>query len=200
MKHGLLIYGHISKEADWNILKERIDFWKSKKLEDGSSFFVTVSMSFEKNLLDNSFISQIDSEIDGTFNISLESIYKKNNIQTVQQCIIKGLKNCKEAGMMKTFVINYKFSVRDIDTVFRHNKLACVTLYGNSSHILKTLNPSFMFGKTKTLQRVWENIPILQSLKLEENTFRAFANVVGNSLSLMKVISPEDIGLRKLIN
>lgn len=200
MKYGLVIYGKITKPNDWNLLNETVKLWKSKRLNNGHSFFVTSSISLNNGVMDSALLEQIDKEVDGSCSAFIGSDNKELSIKDIQKCMHFGLKNCKEAGMMQTLVLNYNFCVGNIDDVLKSGNLCCASFYKNKSVEFKTLVPMFMCGKTKTLQRVWEDAPTVLSLNIEEHTFRAFANVAGNTLSLMTVVSPESISLTRNIN
>ena len=188
MKHGLIIYGQLNKEKDWELLKKRVNQWKSLKLSNKDSFFTTVSMAFKRNMLDSKFIEKIDSEIEGTFHTSLSSLHNDKFLtKDIQQCISKGLQSCEEAGLMYTAVCDYNILVDDLDKVFKNKNLCCL---GTSENTIqdKILSPKFMFGKTKTLRTIWEDLSCANVQDVESGTFKAFANVAGQKLELMDIL------------
>lgn len=201
MKYGLVIYGEIKKPSDWKILNESVDRWKSDRLKNGSSFLITVCIAFKNNVLDSSFVDQIEKKIDGSFNVLLSSLdYQKFSFENIKKCLSTGLKRCREAGTMNSMIMDYRFSSREHGPLVEKGELCCLSLYEEKSTDFKMLSPIFMCGKTKTLERVWDNVPAISSLNIEENTFRAFANVAGKDLMLMKVVSRQSINLRKRIS
>ncbi len=195
MKHGLILYGRLDKAFDWNLLVRRVGHWKSEELSNGDSFFTTVSMSFGENMLDSKFIEDIDSRIEGTFDICLSaSSDSKFLIRDIQQCINKGLASCEKAGLMYTAVCDYNYFVNNIDKVFDNKKLSCLSTSKNPAKD-KLLSPAFMFGKTKTLKTIWKNLPCANTHDVERATFRSFANVAGQNLELMNTLQPDSIGI-----
>lgn len=196
MKHGLILYGTITEESDWSLLKNRIDYWNSLVLNDNSSFFVTVSMLFDRNLLHTDFVKTIESKIEGGFDVSLLPLdFHRISIKNFQQCITKGLKICSDAGLMYTVVSNIQLLPRSLKNFRVADKLSCLSLY-NDPVSTRLLNPSFMSGKTKTLKTIWKDVPsYLEKRDPQNATFKIFANVAGQNLELMNTLSKESLDI-----
>ncbi len=197
MKYGLILCANLKEASDWKFLNQKADHWNSLVLDNGATFFTTVSVLVGKNMLDSDLIENIDSKIEGSFGVSLLSLNRRKvSIEDIQRCINKGLESCKEAGLMHTVICDYRLSVGKIERVIKADKLACLSTDDYS----KSLDPSFMFGKTRTLRTIWKDMPFLRSRSVNENVYRAFANVAGQDLGLMNSLSPESADIRRNLN
>lgn len=190
------MYGTITEESDWSLLKNRINYCNSLVLNDYSSFFVTVSMLVGKNLLDTDFVKTIESEIEGGFDVSLLPLdFDRISIKNLQQCITKGLKICSDAGLMYTVASNIELIPRNLRNFRVADKLSCLSLYDDPVST-RLLSPLFMSGKTKTLKTIWKDVPsYLEKRDLQNATFKIFANVAGQNLELMNILTKESLDI-----
>lgn len=96
-----------------------------------------------------------------------------------QVAVQDGLDAAKEEGCDYSIVIKAGFTVSDLD--FMDNKQLTIQCYIDKEfdHKNKLVGSQFMYGKTRTLNRIWINRPFDKTVSDQENLYKNVCNVVG---------------------
>jgi hypothetical protein len=96
-----------------------------------------------------------------------------------QDMIVEALKKMKDYEIQHCMILSAGFVLTDISKI-EENKFTLATNTHESHSIHhKKLDGNFMYGKTQTLLRLWENRPFDKTISLESNIYKNVKNLFG---------------------
>ena len=175
MRQGLIVTGSVTGEKDKEAVSARLSAWKLTKA-GGDSFLVT-DQTFETKFI----------------------------MERLKTSVRRGLKVCEEAGIMHCYIFDYNISIPApsvLTNLKKANKLTCLSCYSEKAREVaiktKQLDYSFMFGKTRTLKELWNEMP-LNTMDVRRAIFKGVANLAGRNLEIASIVTPGELGIKRRI-
>lgn len=111
-----------------------------------------------------------------------------------QDMVIDALTRMKNYEIQHSMILTAGFEMQSIASI-KENKFTILN-YGSEGLNInrKSMNGDFMYGKTRTLLRLWENRPFDKTIPLEKNIYKNVKNLFGEQgMNNNSVVDVQDI-------